>query len=228
MAIKPNPPLLGEEIIARAKNLSSALLADGMKGMRLEMDGCMEASIMPIDTSMKAVGTAITVETDNGDNFPIHVATYSGGEGYIMAIDGKGCTHTPYFGALISAAAKAVGYNGIVCDGLVRDRDDCIELGLPVFAKGFLQRGPVKKNQGNINESIRCGGIKVTPGDLIVGDCDGVTVVPRDLILQVLEKAEEKLAYEQQRVKDIAAYNEAKVAGKPLPKLAPQWVENLL
>ncbi|WP_423781878.1 RraA family protein, partial [Escherichia coli] len=92
------------------------------------------------------------------------------------------CSYRPYFGELIASAAKAVGFRGMVCDGLVRDRDGCSELGLPVFARGFLQRGPVKKNPGKINEPIRCAGIMVNPGDLVVGDCDGVTVVPRELV----------------------------------------------
>ena len=131
MALKENPVLLPENIVKRAKELGSALLADGMKGLGFEMEGCMEAAIMPLDMGMRMAGTAITVETSDGDNFPIHLATYSGGEGYVMVIDGKACEHTAYFGGLISGAAKAIGYEGIVCDGYVRDKDDCIAMGFP-------------------------------------------------------------------------------------------------
>lgn len=228
MAMNQNPPLLGNEIIERAKKLSSSLVADGMKGLGVEMDGCMEASIMAVDPFMKVVGTALTVETDNGDNFPIHVATYSGGEGYVMVIDGKGKADAAYFGELIASAAKAVGFLGVVCDGYVRDQDGLVELGLPVYAKGFMQRGPKKQEPGVVNGPVRCGGVAVNPGDLVVADCDGVTIVPRDHIEQTLANAEEKLAYEQKRQKSIVAYCTAKAAGQPLPQLAPQWVLDML
>lgn len=228
MALKENPALLPADVVRRAKELGSALLADGMKGLGFEMEGCMEAAIMPLDMGMRMAGTAITVETSDGDNFPIHLATYSGGEGYVMVIDGKACEHTAYFGGLISGAAKAIGYEGIVCDGLVRDKDDCIAMGFPVFAKGIIQRGPKKANPGKLNEPIRCGGIPVKPGDLIVGDCDGVTVVPRELIEQAIEKAEVKKAYEDKRVETIEAYARARAQGEPLPQLAPQWVLDMM
>ena len=79
MAIHEFPPLLPADVIQRAKKLNPALLADGMKGLGILKDGVMEASIMPVnpDPAMTMVGTAVTVETANGDNFPIHVASYS-------------------------------------------------------------------------------------------------------------------------------------------------------
>ena len=224
------PELLPADVIERAKKLNPALLCDGMKGMGVVMDGCMEAAIMPVnpDPDLYMVGTALTVETDKGDNFPIHVATYSAAPGYVMVIDGKGYTERPYFGDLIMGAAKAVGLEGMVIDGYCRDKAGCLELGFPVFSKGQLQRGVLKKDPGKINHPITCGGVSVKPGDLVVGGADGVTVVPRDIVYEVLEKAEEKLAYEVKREAAIAAYMEAKAKGEPLPQLAPQWVLDLL
>lgn len=227
MPYEKAPALLPEDVIARAKKLSPALLADGMKGMGIPFNGCMAAEILPVSVDTKMVGTAYTVETDNGDNFPIHVATYDGGSGYVMIIDGKGYTGNAYFGDLIMGAAKAVGYEGMVCDGYVRDREGAIELGLPVFSRGFMQNGPAKKNPGSLNIPVTCGGIQVCPGDLVVGDADGVTVVPRDMIDVVLDKAEEKLAYEIKRNETIAQYIKAKVEGTPLPSLAPKWLAEL-
>lgn len=224
------PQLLPESVIERAKKLNPALLCDGMKELNIPMDGCMEASIMPVnpDPNMMMVGTAMTISTDNGDNFPIHVATYSAKPGYVMVIDGKGYTQRPYFGDLIMGAAKAVGYVGMVIDGYCRDKAGCIELNFPVFSKGQMQRGVIKKNIGEINGAIHCGGLQVEPGDLVVGGADGVTVVPQKYIDVVLEKAEEKLAYETKRDEAIAEYNRAKAAGEPLPQLAPKWVLDLL
>jgi len=228
MAIHTTPELLPASVIERAKKLSPALLADGMKGLGIPVDGCMDTSILPVDPSMKVVGTAFTVETQDGDNFPVHVATYSGGSGYVMVIDGKGYDKRAYLGGLIAGAAKAVGYEGIVCDGYVRDREGLVEMEFPVYARGLMQGGPEKKGPGNVNGPITCGGIPVAPGDLIVGDADGVTVVPRNRIDEILDNAEKKLAYELDRTATIAAYVEAKRTGGKLPELAPKWVLDML
>ncbi len=222
------PPLIDEEIIRKASKLSSAQLADGMKELGIPCDGCMEAGILPVSDSMKVIGTACTVSTNNGDNFPIHVSIYQGNPGYVLIVDGKGHKGHAYLGDLLVSAAKAVGLNGIVIDGFIRDKATLIDLGFPVFAKGFMQRGPTKKEPGEINTEIKCGGICVKPGDLVLGDYDGITVVPRNLIEIVLEKAEKKNKYEIERRKIIEEYNKCKMEGKEVPNLAPQWVNEML
>ncbi|MDD4437206.1 MAG: RraA family protein [Tissierellia bacterium] len=221
------PPLIEEEIIQMASKLSSAQLADGMKDLGMLCDGCMEASILPVSDSMKVIGTACTVSTNNGDNFPIHVSIYQGRPGYVLIIDGKGHQEHAYLGDLLMSAAKAVGLNGIVIDGFVRDKATLIDLDFPIFAKGFMQRGPIKKEPGEINTEISCGGICVQPGDLVLGDYDGITVVPRNLIEIVLEKAEKKNNYEIERRKLIEEYNKCKMEEKEVPNLAPQWVNDM-
>ena len=229
--IKPCAELVDSSYIERAKKLGVALLCDGAKAAKLDMVncGCMEASIMPVDRGMTMVGTAMTVETANGDNFPIHVASYSAPcEGYVMVIDGKAYPHKAYFGDLIMGACQAVGFAGMVVDGYTRDRDGNIELGFPVYSKGFMPNGPIKKDEGNINTPIVCGGVPVCPGDLVVGDSDGVCVVPRAYIETVLHEAEVKLAYEDKRNETIAKYKEAKKSGTALPQLAPQWVIDMM
>ena len=107
-------------------------------------------------------------------------------------------------------------------------RDGNIELGFPVYSRGFMPRGPIKKEEGNINTEIMCGGVKVAPGDLVVGDSDGVCVIPKEYIETVLAEAEKKQAYEDNREKTIAAYRKAKAEGTELPQLAPQWVLDML
>ena len=223
------PKLIDAALLKRAQELSAAQLCDGMKELGIPNSGCMSVQINAVHPSMKVVGTAATVETSDGDNFPIHVATYAiEQDGYVMVIDGKAYPDKAYVGDLIMGAAKAAGYLGIVIDGCTRDREGNIALEFPVFSRGFMPAGPIKKNPGNINTGIVCGGIKVQPGDLIVGDYDGVCVVPRERIAEVLEKAENKMDYEVKREKTIAAYALAKQEGKPLPPLAPQWVLDLL
>ena len=229
--IKSCAPLLPVKIIERAKKLNVPLLVDGVKAAKLPIlnDGCMAAGINAVERGMKVVGTAMTVETANGDNFPIHVASYSVKEdGYVMVIDGKGYDGRAYFGDLIMGACQAAGFAGMVIDGYTRDRDGNIELGFPVYSRGFMPRGPIKKEEGSINTEIMCGGVKVAPGDLVVGDSDGVCVIPREYIETVLAEAEKKQAYEDNREKTIAAYRKAKADGTELPQLAPQWVLNML
>ena len=228
---KPCASLLAQDIISRAENLNVPLLLDGVKAAKIDIPngGCMDMSVMPTAVGMKVVGTAMTVETDNGDNFPIHVASYSVKEdGYVMVIDGKGYRGRAYFGDLIMGACKAAGFKGMVIDGCTRDRDGNIELGFPVYSIGFMPRGPIKEQEGNINTPIMCGGVRVEPGDLVVGDSDGVCVIPREYIETVLAEAEKKLVYETEREKTIQAYEKAKAGGTDLPQLAPQWVLDML
>lgn len=224
---KELPPLLPYDIIERASKLSSAQLADGMKGLGIQRDGCMDVGILPVNKNMRIIGTASTVSTNEGDNFPIHVAIYQGQPGYVLVIDGKGHEEHAYIGDLMVSAADAIGLNGIIVDGCVRDKTTLIKLGFPVFAKGFMQRGPIKKEPGEINTEVSCGGIKVQPGDLVLGDYDGVTVVPRDLIQTALEMAEKKSAYEVERRILINEYKKCREEGKKTPDLAPGWVNDM-
>ncbi|MDR1626255.1 MAG: RraA family protein [Spirochaetia bacterium] len=226
--MKPFPDLLPNNIIETAKQFSSCNLCDGMKGLGIPRDGCMDAEMHPLAPNMKFVGTAMTVGTGDGDNLPIHVALYSSKPGYVMVINGGGCKEYPYFGDIIMSTAKAIGLLAMVVDGYCRDYEGALEVGLPVFAKGLMPRGPAKKNPGTINHPIMCAGVKVNPGDLILGDCDGIAVVPREHINEVLEATAKKVSYEGGRRKTIAEYEKARKEGGPLPDLAPQWVKDML
>jgi len=225
---RPLPELIPQEIIDRASKLNTAQLCDGMNDMGIFRNGCMDASMMPVASSMRVVGTACTVATEDGDNFPIHVAIYQGKPGYVLVVDGKAYTERAYMGDLMIGAAKAIGLNGIVLDGYVRDKEGLKELGLPVYSRGFMQRSPDKKGPGKINVPVYCAGVTVNPGDLVVGDYDGVTVVPRERVLEVLEKAEKKAAYEAKREETIDNYAKCRREGKELPDLAPAWVTEML
>ena len=222
------PELLPAEVIARAEKLEPALVSDGMKGTDIPGEGTMDADIMPVDPSMKIVATAITVNTCNGDNFPIHYATYTTPPGYVMVIDGNDFTRKAYLGDLIAGAAKAVGFKGIVIDGYVRDYEGLKELGLPIFCKGFMQAGPIKKGPGQVNVPIHCGGVSVEPGDLVVAGADGVSVVPRARIDEILTNAEAKQRLDLAMQANIDAYNEAVSRGEEPPKLMPAWIEALI
>ena len=227
--INPYPELLSNDIIERAKKLSVATLCDGMGELGIINSGAMDAGIKPLHDDMVVAGTAMTVQTHNGDNLPIHLATFTcKQDGYVIVVDGKGFKERAMVGELMAGAAKATGYKGIIIDGYSRDKKECIELDFPIFSRGLMPAKPERKDKGILNGSIYCGGVPVEPGDLIVGDCDGVCVVPKAHILATLEKAEKKKAYEDGRAKTIADYAKAKAEGAPLPELAPEWAKQFL
>ena len=146
--MNPCAELIDETLLARARKLGVALLCDGVKKAKLDLPncGCMDAQIMPVDRGMFMVGTAMTVETANGDNFPIHVASYSApSAGYVMVVDGKAYPGKAYFGDLIMGACQAVGFEGMVVDGYTRDRDGNIELGFPVYRPRLYAQWPHQK-----------------------------------------------------------------------------------
>lgn len=225
---KELPELLPQTFIERAMRLGTAALADGMEGAGILRNGCMEPEMMPVDISMRMAGTAATVATGEGDNFPIHLAIYQSKPGYVLVVDGKGYRGSAYMGDLMIGASKAIGLCGVVLDGYTRDRKGIIEIGLPVFSRGFMQKSPSKKGPGEINTEITCAGVVVCPGDLVVGDYDGIVVVPRHAIEQVLDKAEKKLVYEKKRVEIISEFEKCRIEGLPLPDIAPQWVLDMM
>ncbi|GAF14209.1 dimethylmenaquinone methyltransferase family protein [Bacillus sp. JCM 19046] len=172
------------------------------------------------------IGAAVTVSMKPGDNLFLHEAIYGGAPGYVLIADGKGHTKNAYMGELMAAAAEALGLEGIVIDGLVRDRSDLQALSLPIYAKGFVPNGPYKEGPGNINIPVSCGGVTVQPGDLVVGDDDGVTIVPRMEIEEVFQRAEKKQAYEQQRLQEIAAFKKEREAGGKSLTIEPSWLKD--
>jgi 4-hydroxy-4-methyl-2-oxoglutarate aldolase len=206
--IKENPALIPENLMIRARKLSSSLISDATEGL-----GVMEYHLKPIAPKMKVIGTAMTVALRPGDNLFLHKAIYLSGQGYVLVADGKGYSGGAAWGEMTTRAALAMGVEGLVLDGVVRDLAELRELGFPVFAKGAVPSGMNRLGPGEINGGISCAGISVQPGDLVVGDDDGVVVVTRDRIADVLEQAETKAAQEAIRIKEIAQ-----------GKLEPEWI----
>jgi regulator of RNase E activity RraA len=113
------------------------------------------------------------------------------------------------------SACKALKLGGVVIDGAIRDSDELRTLGFPVYAIGANPNGPTKFVPGRINWPVSCGGAAVYPGDLVVGDADGIVVIEREKAPSLLDAAATKVADEKKRFEDIAA-------GR---NLTPKWVE---
>ena len=229
--IHPFPEPICESLLARAKALSVSLLLDGAKaaGVALPGGGCLPPVIQPMNRGQKMVGTAVTVRTQPGDNRPIHLAIYGAKRsGYALVIDGCSWDNCAYMGDLMMGACKALGFCGVVIDGRVRDWDGLMALDFPVYSRGTSPLAPTKSKAGNVNAEIVLGDVHIQPGDLIMGDCDGVCAIPRAHIEAVLDGAEMRRDYELARAKVIEEYVLAKETGKELPELTPAWVKEVL
>ena len=229
--ITPCMPPLSPEIIARAEKLSCSLLLDGAKalGLSLPGGGCLPQGIRCVNPLHKMAGTALTVRTQPGDNRPIHLAIYGAKlPGYALVIDGHAYEKCAYMGDLMLGACRALGFAGVVINGYIRDMDGVAALNFPVYTRGFLPPAPTKEKDGDINAPVVIGGVRICPGDLVMGDCDGVCVIPREHVCAVLDAAEKRRDYEAARQAVIDSYNTAKEEGTPLPDLTPAWAKEVL
>jgi 4-hydroxy-4-methyl-2-oxoglutarate aldolase len=143
--------------------------------------GCMDHVIKPLTPDMYVCGTAITALCHGGDLLAVMAALDFAQKGDVIVIAGAGETSAAKLGDLWLHWAKRIGVAGIVCDGLVRDVKGLLSVGLPVFARGACPNGAFKTGPGEINTAVSCGNVPVQPGDIIVGDRDGVVAVPRNL-----------------------------------------------
>lgn len=149
------------------------------------------------------VGTALTVRTIATDNLMIHKALDMAEPGDVIVVEGEGNISRALLGEIMCRIAKARGVAGFVVDGAIRDVEGIRNLGLPVYAKGANPAGPFKEGPGEINVPICCAGTVVNPGDILVGDDDGIVVVPREEAAEVLARARKKAAEEAETFKKI-------------------------
>ncbi|MBT2689796.1 RraA family protein [Bacillus sp. ISL-47] len=190
---------LDQSIIDGYKYISTPVIGDVMGRMRV-----MNYAIKPVNISgVHMAGRALTVRTHPSDNLLVHKAMDLAQPGDIIVVDASGDTEHAIIGEIMSYYAKTKGVGGFVIDGAIRDRMQIAKLGLPVFAKGSTPRGPYKEGPGEINTVISCGNVPVSPGDVIIGDDDGVVVVPKGEAHVILEKATELSEKEEEILRAI-------------------------
>lgn len=187
------------DLIERARSYQSAILCD-VGGRR----GTLNSRIQPLNPAMKVVGPAFTVEVRPGDNLMFHLALALARPGDVIVVDGKGDDTCALFGELMAAQAEAAGLGGFVVDAASRDTDTLSGGKFPVFSAGRNPCGPTKGLVGTIGQPVSVGGVAVQPGDLVVGDADGVVIVPREQAKVVLDAADAKIGAEAERMAEIA------------------------
>jgi len=141
-------------------------------------------------------GPAVTVRVRPGDNLMIHKALMMVQPGDVLVIDGGADVTQALVGGLMRTTCIAKQLGGLVIDGAVRDLLEWAEEGMPIFARGHTHRGPSKDGPGEINIPISCAGMAVLPGDLIIGDADGVIAVPAAEAEDVLRRTHAHLERE--------------------------------
>lgn len=170
------------EDVLNAINLPSATVHEAY-GTR----GAMPPRIRPVHPTMRVCGQAVTVRCPVGDNLRIHHAMYLAQAGDVVVVSVDDDEPFGYWGEIMTVAAQVRGLGGLVIDGCVRDHDQLVEHGFPVFAAGLCIRGTKKdpSRDGAINAPIRIGDIDIFPGDVVVGDADGVVAVKRADVAEV-------------------------------------------
>lgn len=192
-------------IIESFKTIPTTCISDAMA----ELNN-LDPSIKPLKEEYKVVGRAFTVKIPVGDNLVFLKAIKEAKPGDVLVVDAKGDTYRAIAGDFIVGLAQTLGINGIVVDGVIRDVVGVKQLNFPVFCKGTTVAASGKAGQGELNVPISCGGTAVHPGDIIVGDADGVVIIPKEHEQAILTKAAEKVKFDELRDQKVSG-NRAEV-----------------
>lgn len=202
-----------KELVAEFDGIPTPILSD----VTSKYENTMSSEIEPIPSDISMAGTALTVKTYPGDNLMAHKALKMAKPGDVLVIDANGYTEAGLVGELFSTSCRHHGLHGTVIDGAARDVEEIDELGFPVFSRGTSPKGSYKAHPGSINVPVSCGGLVVEPGDIVVGDDEGVVGVKPHHAEKVLEDARAKLDQEAETLEriqdgefifDIAGMNE--------------------
>lgn len=192
-----------EDIIREFSKISTPCVSDALGGMNN-----LDFAIKPLCESSRFCGRAITVKAPTGDNLIILRALRQSQPGKVLVVDMKGETYRSTMGDFMVGLAKNLGFLGLVFDGVVRDVQEIKALDFPVFCRGICIAASAKAGGGEINVPISCGGVSINPGDIMIGDANGVVVVPKEVETQVLAEAQQKEERDRQRASQVGTSEE--------------------
>jgi RraA family protein len=210
--ILPMPPRPPKKLVKALASMVTAHLSDNMN--RMVAGG---AALRPMHRGGKLCGPAFTVKVAPGDNLMVHKAIDIAAAGDVIVVDAGGVVTCAIIGDIMTSLAEKRGVAGFVVYGAIRDAAEIGARRFPVYACGVTHRGPYKNGPGEINAPVALDGMVVQPGDIIVGDADGVVAVPLAHAEEILALARTQLAKETAMLKAIAA-----------GKADRRWVDELL
>lgn len=187
-----------EEILSEFQKFVTPHVSDNMNRLN-----AVDSSIRPIHQSGKLVGAAFTVKTRPGDNLLVHKAIDMAGPNDVIVVDAGGEVTNAIMGEIMARIAKKRGIEGFVINGAIRDSKEINEMNYPIYAKGIIHRGPYKDGPGEINVPIQLGGVVVNPGDIILGDMDGIVVVPIESADDIINEVYATMKMEEKMMKEI-------------------------
>ena len=195
-------PRVDADDVAKARIFSSSTLHEAAGKI-----GALPSAIQSVFPGAAVCGPAVTVDSPGADNLWLHRAIDAAKPGDVLVVRVCGHYEYGYWGEIMATAARKRRLGGLVIDGCVRDRNALEAIGFPVFARGLCIRGTGKDFQarGWINAPLLMGGLVIHPGDLIVGDVDGVVCVPREKVKETLRMAATRDADESKILKRIEA-----------------------
>jgi len=203
--------MIGLRILQRRRAVDLALARQFLDVPVANVSDCMARMtaggprLRPMHSGGRMAGPALTIKTRPGDNLMIHKALQLAVPGDILVVDGGGDLTNALIGEIMTGDAILQKLGGIVINGAIRDADWIAERDFPVFAAGVTHRGPYKDGPGEINVPIAIDGMVIEPGDLVIGDGDGLLCVPFDQVESLLAAAHAKQEVEAKMVADIEA-----------------------
>ena len=186
-------------VVARFREIPVANVSDSMH--RMSAGG---ARLRPMHRGGRMAGPAFTVKTRPGDNLMVHKALDLADPGDVIVVDAGGDLTNALIGEIMSSYAHARGIAGMVIDGAIRDADEIRQSAFPVYAAGVTHRGPYKDGPGEINVPVAIDGMVIEPGDLVLGDGDGLLCVPFEATAAVLAAAQDKQKLEAREIEAAA------------------------
>jgi len=189
---------VSKEQVERAKQFPAATVFEANS-----QSGMMDPRIRGVYRAAKLCGPAITVDCHVGDNLMIHKAVTVARPGDILVVSIGNDDESGAWGEILTTAAMARGIAGLIIDGGVRDVEAVERRGFPVFARGIAVGATMKRNRGLINHPVICGNVQVCPGDLVIADIDGIVVIQRELVDQVLDASQTREDKEAVMMKEL-------------------------
>lgn len=182
-----NENTLTDTVVEHLIRLGSATVYEAQGAI-----GALSEAIKPLARGMKMAGPALTLHMRPGDNLMVHYALMHAKKGDVLVINCDGFTGAGIWGDVLTTQAQHIGLAGLVVNGAVRDSDAIIESGFPVFARGISIRGTEKKQPGTFNGTLIIDDCIIRSGDIVVGDSDGLVVVERGQIDNVIKLSDER------------------------------------